>query len=59
MDAEEFRQVRDAVRQLVREVVVPLSYRDARLYRLHEGTSEVQRAIIGGGLRRDAGMPRG
>ncbi len=101
VDAEDFRQVRNAVRQLVREVVVPLEeriededripdelraraadmglfgyalpeeygglgylrttpverfYRDARLY---QGTSEVQRVIIGGGLLRNAGMPRG
>ena len=27
MDAEDFRQVRDAVRQLVREVVIPLEER--------------------------------
>ncbi len=31
-------------------------YRDARLFRLYEGTSEVQRVIIGSGLLRAAGM---
>ena len=29
-----------------------------RLFRLYEGTSEVQRVIIGGALLREAGMPR-
>jgi acyl-CoA dehydrogenase len=33
--------------------------RDARLFRLYEGTSEVQRLIIGGALLREAGMARG
>src|SRR3954468_23317030 len=33
--------------------------RDPRLYRLYEGTSEVQKVIIGGALLREAGMPRG
>jgi acyl-CoA dehydrogenase len=33
-------------------------YRDARLFRLYEGTSEVQRLIIGGALLREAGMAR-
>ncbi len=32
--------------------------RDARLYRLYEGTSEVQRVIVGSGLLRAAGMGR-
>jgi len=96
VDAEDFRQVRAAVRQLVRESVLPREeeiedddripddlraraadmglvhggmgylrttpverfYRDARLFRLYEGTSEVQRLIIGGALLRTAGMPR-
>jgi acyl-CoA dehydrogenase len=43
----------------LRSTPVERFYRDARLYRLYEGTSEVQRVIIGGGLLRDAGMPRG
>src|SRR3712207_127432 len=43
----------------LRTTPVERFYRDARLYRLYEGTSEVQRVIIGGGLLRDAGMPRG
>ncbi|MGY1831787.1 acyl-CoA dehydrogenase family protein [Geodermatophilus sp. SYSU D01180] len=43
----------------LRTTPVERFYRDARLYRLYEGTSEVQRVIIGGGLLRAAGMPRG
>jgi acyl-CoA dehydrogenase len=43
----------------LRTMPVERFYRDARLHRLHEGTSEVQRVIIGGGLLRDGGMPRG
>jgi acyl-CoA dehydrogenase len=43
----------------LRTTPVERFYRDARLFRLYEGTSEVQRVIIGGGLLRDAGMPRG
>jgi acyl-CoA dehydrogenase len=43
----------------LRSTPVERFYRDARLYRLYEGTSEVQRVIIGGGLLRAAGMPRG
>ena len=42
----------------LRTTPVERFYRDARLYRLYEGTSEVQRVIIGGGLLRAAGMPR-
>ncbi|MDI2030620.1 acyl-CoA dehydrogenase family protein [Saccharopolyspora sp. TS4A08] len=38
----------------MREVPVERIYRDARLLRLYEGTSEVQRLIIGGGLVRNA-----
>ncbi|MGW0021970.1 acyl-CoA dehydrogenase family protein [Rhodococcus sp. NPDC003382] len=34
----------------MREVAVERIYRDVRLLRLHEGTSEIQRLIIGGGL---------
>ena len=33
-------------------------YRAARLFRLLEGTSEVQRVVIGGALLREAGTPR-
>jgi acyl-CoA dehydrogenase len=43
----------------LRTTPVERFYRDARLYRLYEGTSEVQRVIVGSGLLRDAGMPRG
>lgn len=43
----------------LRTTPVERFYRDARLYRLYEGTSEVQRVIVGGGLLRAAGMPRG
>ncbi len=42
----------------LRTTPVERFYRDARLYRLYEGTSEVQRVIVGGGLLRAAGMPR-
>jgi acyl-CoA dehydrogenase len=43
----------------LRSTPVERFYRDARLFRLYEGTSEVQRVIIGGGLLREAGMARG
>jgi acyl-CoA dehydrogenase len=42
----------------LRSTPVERFYRDARLYRLYEGTSEVQKVIIGGALLRAAGMPR-
>jgi acyl-CoA dehydrogenase len=38
----------------MREVAVERIYRDVRLLRLYEGTSEIQRLIIGGGLVRQA-----
>ena len=38
----------------MREVPVERIYRDVRLMRLYEGTSEIQRLIIGGGLVRKA-----
>ncbi|TSD94118.1 acyl-CoA dehydrogenase [Skermania sp. ID1734] len=38
----------------MREVPVERIYRDVRLLRLYEGTSEIQRLIIGGGLIREA-----
>lgn len=38
----------------MREVPVERLYRDVRLLRLYEGTSEIQRLIIGGGLVRGA-----
>ena len=38
----------------MRETVVERIYRDVRLLRLYEGTSEIQRLIIGGGLVREA-----
>ena len=37
----------------MREVPVERIYREVRLLRLYEGTSEIQRPIIGGGLVRD------
>jgi acyl-CoA dehydrogenase len=38
----------------MRDVAVERIYRDVRLLRLYEGTSEIQRLIIGGGLIRQA-----
>jgi acyl-CoA dehydrogenase len=38
----------------MREIAVERIYRDVRLMRLYEGTSEIQRLIIGGGLVRQA-----
>ena len=38
----------------MREVPVERIYRDVRLLRLYEGTSEIQRLIIGGALVRQA-----
>ncbi|HSY16277.1 MAG TPA: acyl-CoA dehydrogenase family protein [Jatrophihabitantaceae bacterium] len=38
----------------MREVPVERIYRDVRLLRLYEGTSEIQRLIVGGGLIREA-----
>jgi acyl-CoA dehydrogenase len=38
----------------MREVAVERIYREVRLLRLYEGTSEIQRLIIGGGLVREA-----
>ncbi|WP_063049809.1 acyl-CoA dehydrogenase family protein [Nocardia arthritidis] len=38
----------------MREVPVERIYRDVRLLRLYEGTSEIQKLIIGGNLLRDA-----
>jgi acyl-CoA dehydrogenase len=43
----------------LRTTPVERFYRDARLFRLYEGTSEVQRVIIGSALLREAGMARG
>jgi acyl-CoA dehydrogenase len=40
----------------MREVPVERIYRDVRLLRLYEGTSEIQRLIIGGGLVRRAAV---
>jgi acyl-CoA dehydrogenase len=42
----------------LRTTPVERFYRDARLFRLYEGTSEVQRVIVGGALLREAGMSR-
>lgn len=41
----------------MREIPVERIYRDVRLLRLYEGTSEIQRLIIGGGLVRRAATP--
>ena len=38
----------------MREMAVERIYRDVRLLRLYEGTSEIQRLIIGGGLVKSA-----
>ena len=38
----------------MRDVPVERIYRDVRLLRLYEGTSEIQRLIIGGGLVKGA-----
>ncbi|MGW6334627.1 acyl-CoA dehydrogenase family protein [Nocardia rhamnosiphila] len=43
----------------MREVTVERIYRDVRLLRLYEGTSEIQRLIIGGGLVKAAQRPAG
>jgi acyl-CoA dehydrogenase len=43
----------------LRTTPVERFYRDARLFRLYEGTSEVQRVIVGSALLREAGMARG
>ena len=37
----------------MRDVPVERIYREVRLLRLYEGTSEIQRLIIGGSLYRD------
>lgn len=42
----------------IRGVPVERIYRDVRLLRLYEGTSEIQRLIIGGGLVKAAQRPR-
>jgi acyl-CoA dehydrogenase len=42
----------------MREVPVERIYRDVRLLRLYEGTSEIQRLIIGGSLARGRRTPR-
>jgi acyl-CoA dehydrogenase len=41
----------------MRDVAVERIYREVRLLRLYEGTSEIQRLIIGGGLMRQARRP--
>lgn len=43
----------------MRGVPVERIYRDVRLLRLYEGTSEIQRLIIGGGLMKSAPKPAG
>ena len=47
--ADVLAEIRD-----MRGVAVERIYRDVRLLRLYEGTSEIQRVIIGGGLIRAA-----
>ena len=42
----------------MRDVTVERIYRDVRLLRLYEGTSEIQRLIIGGGLVKAAQRSR-
>jgi len=42
----------------MREMAVERIYREVRLLRLYEGTSEIQRLIIGGGLVREAQRTR-
>jgi len=41
----------------MREIPVERIYREVRLLRLYEGTSEIQRLIIGGSLIRDSRVP--
>jgi acyl-CoA dehydrogenase len=43
----------------MREVPVERIYRDVRLLRLYEGTSEIQRLIIGSGVARAAAARAG
>jgi len=47
--ADVLAEIRD-----MRGLAVERIYRDVRLLRLYEGTSEIQRVIIGGGLIRAA-----
>jgi acyl-CoA dehydrogenase len=42
----------------MREVAVERIYREVRLLRLYEGTSEIQRLIIGGALVKAAARQR-
>ena len=47
MEPDEFTSILDVLHLVqLREVPVERFYRDARLFRLYEGTSEIQKLII-------------